>query len=546
MPSTRVISRSTSNKPRSILSFLTKDEAAAAEAKTGTVDMTVSINRALASGEPIYWPGGLYTHRGRLNLPDEGAALLFGDGDTTEIRAIPAPPAVSIPTQMYKNGVDAGGSKDPVFIRDMRFNANRLADRCLRVGASKKGGLTNLQFDNFLIEGARCGDESGLSTASYYENWIQHVIADGGIAHATAAEDMPVTGLYLTTNATDNTVIDVVGSYITEAGIQSFGGFNKLYDIHSYGLDSADTGPKFNIVAAASTLIVGPAADNVTVAGVDVRFESVTIVGGSSYWAPGNTPTHATIFASCAGTTLTVASVSTGSLALGQILTADIVAAGTRIEEQLTGTAGSTGAYRISVSQTFAARDITASGAVPVQVAADVTDVTIVGHVLRGSNELNPAVRWLGSSRPGGMVAIFGGTRFTPQINDMAANMVNQSFGITRRSGYDTCLPIDAASGQVGVRELRRVNALRYQDGLLANDEWGVRRRNGASWVNAITHDYATNTWLFSDNVRQALAATNTPVNNGEMCFELASDTSLVVRVKGADGTVRSAALTLS
>jgi hypothetical protein len=42
------------------------------------------------------------------------------------------------------------------------------------------------------------------------------------------------------------------------------------------------------------------------------------------------------------------------------------------------------------------------------------------------------------------------------------------------------------------------------------------------------------------------LLASMTPARNGDMTFELASDTSLVVKVRGSDGTVRSATLTLA
>jgi hypothetical protein len=42
------------------------------------------------------------------------------------------------------------------------------------------------------------------------------------------------------------------------------------------------------------------------------------------------------------------------------------------------------------------------------------------------------------------------------------------------------------------------------------------------------------------------LLATMTPARNADMTFELASDTSLVVKVRGSDGTVRSATLTLA
>ena len=40
--------------------------------------------------------------------------------------------------------------------------------------------------------------------------------------------------------------------------------------------------------------------------------------------------------------------------------------------------------------------------------------------------------------------------------------------------------------------------------------------------------------------------ASNTPTSNGDMVFELTSNTSLKIKVKGSDGTVRSTTLTLA
>lgn len=40
--------------------------------------------------------------------------------------------------------------------------------------------------------------------------------------------------------------------------------------------------------------------------------------------------------------------------------------------------------------------------------------------------------------------------------------------------------------------------------------------------------------------------ASSTPANNGELVFQLTSNTSLVIKVKGSDGTVRSTTLTLT
>lgn len=47
-------------------------------------------------------------------------------------------------------------------------------------------------------------------------------------------------------------------------------------------------------------------------------------------------------------------------------------------------------------------------------------------------------------------------------------------------------------------------------------------------------------------NLTASPAASATPANNGEMTFELTSNTSLKIKVKGSDGTVRAATLTLA
>lgn len=49
-----------------------------------------------------------------------------------------------------------------------------------------------------------------------------------------------------------------------------------------------------------------------------------------------------------------------------------------------------------------------------------------------------------------------------------------------------------------------------------------------------------------SGNVTMALAATVTPPNNSEMMFELTNNTTLTIKVKGTDGTIRSGTVTLS
>lgn len=70
-----------------------------------------------------------------------------------------------------------------------------------------------------------------------------------------------------------------------------------------------------------------------------------------------------------ASTTLTVSAISSGSIFPSMQLTGTGVTAGTRIVRQITGTAGSTGTYEVSVSQTVASTTIT--GDLPSKITVD-------------------------------------------------------------------------------------------------------------------------------------------------------------------------------
>jgi hypothetical protein len=52
--------------------------------------------------------------------------------------------------------------------------------------------------------------------------------------------------------------------------------------------------------------------------------------------------------------------------------------------------------------------------------------------------------------------------------------------------------------------------------------------------------------YVNADAVALQLQASATPNGAGEMVFQLTSNTSLVIKVKGSDGVVRSATLTLA
>lgn len=89
--------------------------------------------------------------------------------------------------------------------------------------------------------------------------------------------------------------------------------------------------------------------------------------------------------ASIAAQVMTVTAVAAGTvLAAGQTLSGTGVDAATTIVSQLTGTAGSTGTYQVSVSQTVASTTVTASGG-GLTVSAVTTGTLAVGQTISGT-----------------------------------------------------------------------------------------------------------------------------------------------------------------
>jgi hypothetical protein len=83
-------------------------------------------------------------------------------------------------------------------------------------------------------------------------------------------------------------------------------------------------------------------------------------------------PTGATVTGSIAGTTLTVTSVASGTLSVGQTISGTGITAGTQITALLTGS-GAAGTYTVSTTQTVSSTTITATGT-PVVVSFNSTN----------------------------------------------------------------------------------------------------------------------------------------------------------------------------
>lgn len=140
------------------------------------------------------------------------------------------------------------------------------------------------------------------------------------------------------------------------------------------GIDAADC-PRFKIQDCRITLFNNGIDMTGNSGGADInnleiwsRSTDITINGsvdtinmsGLRVW-PFDDPSGVTITASMSGTTLTVTAVNILGLAKGQTITGTGVTSCT-ILSQLTGSAGSTGTYQISVSQTVSSRSMTATG----------------------------------------------------------------------------------------------------------------------------------------------------------------------------------------
>jgi len=128
-------------------------------------------------------------------------------------------------------------------------------------------------------------------------------------------------------------------------------------------------------------------------------------------------------------------------------------------------------------------------------------------------------------------------------------------------SGVTSRVSTSAATFTVNEVSLFLANPVAKGAGSTINSQFGF---NAASTITSATNNYGfisniasgTGRWnfyaagsaqnYFEGNVIQKLAASVTPANNSEMMIQLTSNTSLTIKVKGTDGTVRSVSLTLA
>lgn len=119
------------------------------------------------------------------------------------------------------------------------------------------------------------------------------------------------------------------------------------------------------------------------VAGTTIIAQLTGTAGSTGTYQVSISQTVASTTIISSGATLTVSAVTTGTLGVGQTLTGSGVSAGTKITNLLTGTGG-TGKYAVDISQTVGSETITASGGT-LDVSAVSSGVLAVGDVIAGA-----------------------------------------------------------------------------------------------------------------------------------------------------------------
>lgn len=479
----------------SVFKFLTIAQVGQVLARSFASDLSSAIQSAVDSEDVVYFPAGGYRIDSEVVLPPTASFFMYGDQARTEIRA-----GAAMGSMFRKATLADGANIEPIFIADMRLNANRNADRCIWVARGKKGGFANLILDNFLVEAFKGGDDTGSFTASFYENEFSHIVIDGGIDNSGSTATMPLYGINLTENATDNVLTDIPIGYVSEAGLRAVGGGNISFGVHAYGSNSSDTGPKYAVIAGAFGQHDAVYADNVTVAGVKVAGDSVRIGPMMAYWASDNVPTS------------------------GGARDAVPIEVNSGVNSFLSGG----GMIRNGNSANPAIR--------------------ILGSFWPREFSTAP---WAGAHTP----------QASPRMPGAA--FVMESFAVHGRSSRDSFVSVESQSASLRAQYRWRVNSnLRYDLGTNAAGESGGNAGSNMIWRSYAddgstpsvigTHYRSSNQWdwdakhKFKSSVFFGLAANLNPSANGEMTFALASDTSLVVKAKGSDGIIRQATLTLA
>lgn len=215
--------------------------------------------------------------------------------------------------------------------------------------------------------------------ASAIVNVVPNVIGAGGTG-------LDLTGLILTNSA--RVPIGSVMAFSTAATVATFFGVSSqeaaLATTYFGGFDNANISPASLLfaqypAAAVAPYLRGGAASSLTLTQLQalsgtltLTINGVVVTSGSINLSPATSFSNAAtliqaglasydavVTGSIAGTTLTVSAVTSGTLAVGQVVSGAGVTAGTKITAFLTGTGG-VGTYTVDTSQTLSSTTISA------------------------------------------------------------------------------------------------------------------------------------------------------------------------------------------
>jgi len=191
--------------------------------------------------------------------------------------------------------------------------------------------------------------------------------------------------------------------------------------------------PQTLAVTGTTTLTGATTAGSLQVGGVAVNLYPLVSATAVS--------TATTSFtASIASTTMTVTAVGSGVIAVGQVITGTGVTAGTTILAQLTGSAGSTGTYTVSASQTVASTTITIIGLDFYNIPSTAKRITVMFDGV-STNGASNVILQLGDS---------GGIETTGYVGGhtaFATSSVSSSSQTTHITVYSQASAADAFSG---------------------------------------------------------------------------------------------------
>ena len=240
--------------------------------------------------------------------------------------------------------------------------------------------------------------------------------------------------------------------------------------------------------------------------------------GALSAWTTAATSVNAIIPAVTAatstisGTTLTVATVSSGAIAPGMLVSGTGVTAGTRIVNQITGTAGGAGTYTVSISQTVAATAITC--------AYDLT-VTIDGTAKTAASlNLSAATSWSTvATSVGTSLGLSGGQTIVYNSLLNALVITSGTAGVTSTITFGS----GAAASILG---LLQTNGAVLSQGAAAVSSQSAFMTNILSYTSNFAS--VTTTWEPTLTVKQGFASWVSSTNGRYLYVAYDSDATIV------------------